>query len=219
MSNILTVQFLCIICSQYNSQTVYGVWVIFSFCFYNQPPPSQCAGGTHPTGMHSCSLIETNTFLAPACHALIRCVDLCYVFSRSGIPGGPCRNASEPVPVVHHGINQVVLRDGLRKPGGTGSDPGATYSGPARKLTTTTTDTVKKSAVNQQDIAKNRPNGTDIAKTPETNTGSDKIARPVTKDAAATPNEPPTPPTAHSQGPDSHTSPPPPPPPQTKGVL
>ena len=26
----------------------------FSFVSYNHPPPGQCAGGTHPTGMHSC---------------------------------------------------------------------------------------------------------------------------------------------------------------------
>ena len=60
MSNISTLQFLCIICSQYKSQTIYetiyGVWVVYFFsCFYT--PPSHCAGGTHPTGMHSCLLI------------------------------------------------------------------------------------------------------------------------------------------------------------------
>ena len=26
----------------------------FSFVSYNHPPPGQRAGGTHPTGMHSC---------------------------------------------------------------------------------------------------------------------------------------------------------------------
>ena len=64
MSNISTVQFLCIICSQYKSQTIfiyetlYGVSVIyFLSSFYTNPPPGQCAGGTHPTGMHSCVMI------------------------------------------------------------------------------------------------------------------------------------------------------------------
>ena len=61
MSNISTLQFLCIICSQYKSQT--NIWnyiwclsYLFLFLFFTTPPPrdGHCAGSTHPTGMHSC---------------------------------------------------------------------------------------------------------------------------------------------------------------------
>ena len=37
----------------------------FPFAFtINPPPPGQCVGGTHPTGMHSCKRSKFSTFIS-----------------------------------------------------------------------------------------------------------------------------------------------------------